>query len=279
MAVRKPCFFEKKQQKTLSNWCSGVEASTDGEEQSFFDSFLSTKKKGFCSSDQPCVAILIIPDRAKSLTPGNRTMTDLAPEARWEARYAATSTYLFGTEPNRFLVEAEAHLPRAAKILAVADGEGRNGVFLASRGHQVHAVEYSATAIARAQHLAAAQGVSLHSEQADLLRWTWPVAAYDAVVAIFVQFVPPAARPAFFANMVAALRPGGILLLQGYRPEQIVNGTGGPSDPAHCYTEDLLRAEFADLALLHLHSHDAEIAEGTAHHGPSALIDLIARKP
>ncbi len=206
-------------------------------------------------------------------------MTDLAPEARWEARYAATSTYLFGTEPNCFLVEAASHLPPAAKILAVADGEGRNGVFLASRGHRVHAVEYAATAIARAQRLAASQGVSLDIEQADVLRWRWPVAAYDAVVAIFVQFVPPAARPAFFANMVAALRPGGLLLLQGYRPEQIANGTGGPSDPAHCYTEELLRTEFAGLTLLHLRSHDAEIAEGTAHHGPSALIDLVARKP
>jgi hypothetical protein len=112
-----------------------------------------------------------------------------------------------------------------------------------------------------------------------LLGWTWPHAAYDAVIAIFVQFVPPAARPEFFANMVSALRPGGALIMQGYRPEQIANGTGGPSDPAHCYTEPLLRDAFAALTIEHLHSHDAIIEEGTAHAGKSALIDLIARKP
>jgi SAM-dependent methyltransferase len=205
-------------------------------------------------------------------------MTEATPQDRWEARYAATDGYLFGTAPNRFLVDSAAILPPHADVLCVADGEGRNGVFLATLGHKIHAVEFAPTAIAKAQRLAAQRGVTLCSEQVDVLRWTWPRETYDAVVAIFVQFVPPASRPVFFANMVAALRPGGVLIMQGYRPEQVANGTGGPSDPAQCYTEPLLRESFSALTILHLHSHDAVIEEGAAHAGQSALIDLIARK-
>ncbi len=159
----------------------------------------------------------------------------------------------------------------------MADGEGRNSVFLAGNGADVHAVEVSPTAIARARELAARRGVHVAFEQADLLRWAWPEGAYDAVVAIFVQFVTPEERPAFFGRLVRALRPGGLLLLAGYRPEQVANRTGGPSDPAHCYTEALLRESFAGLEIERLDSYDAVLDEGPGHSGPSALIDLVAR--
>ena len=118
----------------------------------------------------------------------------------WDKRYASDE-YHYGVEPNAFLV-AEAHrIPPGASVLAVADGEGRNGVWLAGEGALVHAVDASPVAIEKAKRLAAARGVTLNHEQVDLLQWDWPVAAYDAVVAIFVQFVDPEDRPAFFRNM------------------------------------------------------------------------------
>ena len=197
----------------------------------------------------------------------------------WESRYASTDDYLFGVRPNAFLA-AEAHrIAPSAHVLAVADGEGRNGVFLAARGAIVHSVEGSATAIAKAKRLAAERGVTLRTEQADLTRWDWPVAEYDVVVAIFVQFVSPAERPLFFTNLRCALRPGGLLLLEGYRVEQLSYGTGGPRDAEHLYTEALLGEAFADMSIEALRSYDAVIEEGSAHVGMSALIDLIAVQP
>ncbi len=200
-------------------------------------------------------------------------------EAHWERRFGSTDDYLFGTAPNAFLA-AEAHrIAPGARVLAVADGEGRNGVFLAGRGAIVHAVDGARAAIAKSKRLAANRGVSLTWEQADLTKWHWPVSAYDVVVAIFVQFVTPTEQPAFFMHLQAALKPGGLLLLEGYRPEQIANHTGGPSDPAHLYTETLLRQAFAGMTIEALRSRDAMIEEGTGHAGMSALIDLIAVKP
>jgi cyclopropane fatty-acyl-phospholipid synthase-like methyltransferase len=206
-------------------------------------------------------------------------MSDTSREAHWENRYASTEDYIFGVAPNAFLA-AEAHrIAPGAHVLAVADGEGRNGVFLAEHGAVVHSVDGSAAAIAKSKRLAASRGVTLTWERADLTKWDWPVAAYDAVVAIFVQFVTAAERPALFAHLQAALKPGGLLLLEGYRPEQIANATGGPRDPQHLYTEALLRDAFAGMTIEALRSYDAAIEEGTGHAGMSALIDLIAVKP
>ena len=193
----------------------------------------------------------------------------------WDQRYASEE-YHYGTEPNAFLV-AEAHrIPPGARVLAVADGEGRNGVYLAGRGALVHAVDASAVAIDKAKRLAAARGVTLDHEQVDLLHWQWPVAAYDAVVAIFVQFVDAEDRPAFFGAIKRALKPGGVLLLEGYGPGQLAYATGGPRYAGQLYTETMLRAAFADMQIDLLRAYDAVIEEGPAHSGMSALVDLVA---
>ncbi len=196
---------------------------------------------------------------------------------RWEARFAAPG-YLFGTKPNVFLETQVHRLAPGSKVLAVSDGEGRNGVWLAERGHDVLAVDFSSTALAKARALARERQVALRTEQADLGEWNWPVEAFDAVVAIFIQWAGPALRPRIFAAIKAALKPGGVLLLQGYRPEQLAYGTGGPPSAENMYTRALLEQAFADFASLEIREHDSVIAEGTAHVGMSALIDLIAIK-
>lgn len=206
-------------------------------------------------------------------------MTQQDRAAFWENRFAATENYVFGEAPNAFLVSQAHRIKPGMRVLAVADGEGRNGVFLAGLGAAVHAAELSPAAIAKARRLAEARKVSLTWEQADVTRWDWPEAAYDVVAAIFVQFITPAERPAFFAHLHRALKPGGVLLLQGYWPEQRGYNTGGPPEVEQLYTEAQLREAFAGMEIAELRVHDSVIEEGAAHSGMSALIDLVAIRP
>lgn len=196
----------------------------------------------------------------------------------WDARYA-TDDYIFGTAPNRFLESQVAHIQPGMRALSIADGEGRNGVWLAEQGARVHAVDVSPVALEKARKLAAVRGVSLDFEQVDILGWNWPEAVYDLVAAIFIQFAPPPERDHVIAGIRRCLKPGGLLILQGYTPKQIEFGTGGPPNAANMYTAGLLRDWFGDWDILHLAEHESVISEGSHHHGMSALIDLVARKP
>lgn len=196
----------------------------------------------------------------------------------WDARYA-TDEYVFGTAPNVFLASQAHRLKPGQRALAIADGEGRNGVWLAGQGLRVHAIDFSPTALAKAARLAAARGVELEFEQADVLNWHWPEAAYDVVAAIFIQFAPPPERERIIHGIRRTLKPGGTLILQGYTPKQIEFATGGPSNPANMYVEADLRRWFGDWHIEHLAEHDTVIHEGVGHDGLSALIDLVARKP
>ena len=195
----------------------------------------------------------------------------------WEARYSEPG-YLFGTEPNAFL-KSKAHLLKPGqKALCVADGDGRNGVFLAGLGLDVLAVDISPSAQAKARAMATDRGVRLRIAQADLETWNWPVGAFDVVVAIFIQFSDPAARKTIFAGMKRALKPGGLLLLEGYRPEQLNYKTGGPSQVDRLYTRALLEESFADFSSLEIGEHDSVRHEGSRHSGMAALIDLVGQK-
>jgi cyclopropane fatty-acyl-phospholipid synthase-like methyltransferase len=196
---------------------------------------------------------------------------------RWQTRYAA-SGYLFGTEPNAFLRAQAPRLRPGQAALALADGEGRNGVWLASQGLDVLSLDFSPLAQEKARKLAAERGVTLRVEQADLTTWAWPENALDVIAAIFIQAIGPPQRDQLFAAIKRALKPGGLLLLQGYRPEQLAYKTGGPPDIDRLYTRAMLEAAFADLTILELREHDSVLHEGSAHEGMSALIDLVARK-
>jgi cyclopropane fatty-acyl-phospholipid synthase-like methyltransferase len=196
---------------------------------------------------------------------------------RWEARFRTTG-YLFGKEPNAFLRSQAGRLQGRTTALAVADGEGRNGVWLAEQGLDVLAVDFSATALAKARLLAQERGVRLRTEIADLTTWRWPQAGFEVVAAIFVQVITAAERSEFFAGIKAALKPGGLLLMQGYRPEQLRYRTGGPPSVEQLYTRALLEEAFGDFTSLEIREHDSTIAEGSAHVGMSALIDLVGIK-
>lgn len=196
---------------------------------------------------------------------------------RWQQRFAG-SGYLFGTAPNAFL-KTQAHLLRKGQTaLSIADGEGRNGVFIAEQGLDVLSVDFSPLAQDKARKLAAERGVTLRVEQADIVAWQWPEAAYDVVAAIFIQFAAPPEREKIFAGIKRTLKPGGLLLMQGYGPKQLVYKTGGPSRLENLYTRGLLQQAFGDFASLDIHEHDSVIEEGAGHGGLSALVDLVGRK-
>ena len=201
-------------------------------------------------------------------------------EAFWSARYRdAGDDYLFGTAPNKFLASQAERFSAGMSVLSVADGEGRNSVWLAEQGCAVTATEISPVALEKATKLARGRHVAVDFMQADILNWTWPTSAFDAVVGIFIQFVGPAERARQLAGMKQAVKPGGLLFLQGYTPKQLEYRTGGPSAVENLYTEALLREIFSDWEIVLLHEHEDLIDEGRGHSGRSALIDLIARKP
>ena len=196
---------------------------------------------------------------------------------RWQERYA-TDEYRFGTAPNAFLAAQAKRLPKSGKALALADGEGRNGVFLAEHGLDVLSLDFSPNAQAKARKLAAARGVTISVEQADVINWSYPPDAFDVVAAIFFQFAAPPDRDRIFAGIKRTLKRGGLLLLEGYGPKQLDYKTGGPGKLENLYTREILEKAFGDFASIDIREYDAELHEGAGHGGMSALVDLVAEK-
>ena len=194
----------------------------------------------------------------------------------WNRRFQAEG-YLFGTEPNAWLREHSPWQP-GQRVLCVADGEGRNSVWLAEHGLVVDAFDISPVGVAKARELAAGRGVTVNFSVADCDSFDWPDAAYDGVAAIFVQFADPAMRERLFERIKRCLKPGGILVLQGYTPKQLEYKTGGPPHLAHLYTPALLRAAFAELDILELKEYEDVLGEGSGHSGRSALVGMVARR-
>lgn len=197
--------------------------------------------------------------------------------AIWNQRYAG-SEFLFGTEPNAWLREHVSALSRGGRILSVADGEGRNSVWLAKQGFAVDAFDISERAVEKAREFAQREGASIKFTLAGVDAFAWPESLYDGVVAIFVQFADPATRSRLFERIVRSLKPGGVLILQGYTPKQLEFKTGGPSIRTHLYTREMLESAFAGMTILEMRDYEAEIHEGTGHSGVSALMGVMARK-
>jgi SAM-dependent methyltransferase len=198
--------------------------------------------------------------------------------ARWEARFA-TPDYAFGKEPNYFLQSRRKLLPRHGRALAIADGEGRNGVWLAEQGLNVISLDFSPAAQKKARALAAERGMKVTFVQADVHAWDYPEAAFEVVVEIFAQFSSPAERAIKWRGMRRALKSGGALIIQGYTPRQLQYGTGGPKRLENLYTRAMLEQKFGDFRDLNIVEEEREMREGASHAGMSAVIGLTAIKP
>ncbi len=196
---------------------------------------------------------------------------------RWQGRFAVPD-YIFGEEPNAFLASCAPLLPKSGTALAVADGEGRNGVFLAEQGLDTLSIDFSPNGQAKAKALAVRHGVQLRTEICDVHTWAWPENAFDVVVEIFTQFSTPAERPLKWAGMKRALKPGGLLLIEGYTPKQLEYATGGPKQLDQLYTREMLEAAFGSFSKLEIREYDTMMSEGSGHSGMAAVIDVVARK-
>jgi SAM-dependent methyltransferase len=194
----------------------------------------------------------------------------------WDERFAEAG-YFYGTEPNDFL-RSVADLIPAGRVLCLAEGEGRNAVYLASRGAEVTAVDVSAPGLAKTRALAAERGVEVHTVQGDLAGWPIEPGAWDAVVAIFCH-LPPEIRAGVHQRVVAGLRPGGVFVLEAYTPEQLRYETGGPRVEELLMRVGDLRAELAGLELEIAREVEREVHEGRGHTGRSAVVQVFGRKP
>jgi len=194
----------------------------------------------------------------------------------WDARYAEEG-WAFGTEPNDFLREQAHHLAPGGRVLCLAEGEGRNAVWLAQRGFDVTGVDLAILGLEKAQRLAAERGVHLTTVVADLATFEFGSAAWDGIVSIFAH-VPAAARRRIHTGVLAGLAPGGVLLLEAYRPQQIGRGTGGPPDEERLMNLERLRPELGTLDWLLARELDRDVVEGRCHTGAASVVQLVARK-
>ncbi len=208
-------------------------------------------------------------------TPNPTAFPDAA--QHWNQRFQ-TDDYVFGTEPNLWLRDQAALLKAGQRALCVADGEGRNSVWLAQQGLITDAFDIAENGVNKARRLAQQAGVTVHFEVSDCDAWSWPDQAYDVVAAIFIQFADPALRDRIFTNIKHSLKPGGRVILQGYTPKQLEYRTGGPRELSHLYTVPLLRQSWEGFEIEQLVEYEAELNEGARHAGRSALLGMVARK-
>jgi hypothetical protein len=194
----------------------------------------------------------------------------------WDARYSAPG-YAYGTEPNGFLASVATRIP-AGPVLCLAEGEGRNAVYLAGLGHPVTMVERSAAGVAKARALAAARGVTIDAVAADLAEYAIAPGTWSGIVAIFAH-LPPALRARVHRGVVAGLAPGGAYVLEAYTPDQIALGTGGPRTPELLMTAEALRGELAGLDCEILREVERDVREGSLHTGRAAVVQVVGRKP
>jgi len=199
-----------------------------------------------------------------------------ADAARWDERYSGDD-YHFGTEPNGFVVEAAA-LVAPGRALCIADGEGRNSVYLAQHGHEVTSMDASAVGMRKAERLAAERGVRITTRVADLRAFDFGAEEWDLIVSIFVH-LPPEFRRDVHRRAVAALRPGGAFLLEAYTPEQLNYRTGGPSTPERLMRLEDLKVDLEGTDLEIARERVRHVAEGRGHDGHAAVVQVLARKP
>lgn len=196
----------------------------------------------------------------------------------WNERFNKEE-FIFGKEPNEYLVEQTSqYLKPNASVLCIADGEGRNGVWLAKQGMRVTGFDVSDIALVKAKQFAKDNEVNIEYSLCDTDGFDWKTNSYDAIIAIFIQFADPEMRVRIFKQVHQALKPGGIFILQGYTPKQLEYKTGGPSLIEHLYTEEMIRELSHDFEILDLQCYEKELSEGARHTGMSALLGMVAKK-
>lgn len=193
----------------------------------------------------------------------------------WNEKYANTD-YAYGTEPNEFLASAVAKLKRG-ETLSLAEGEGRNAVWLAQQGFTVSSIEQSEKGVAKTLRLALQRGVIVMAERGELETFNIQPNSWDLVVSIYAH-TPQELRRKLHRQVVAGLKPGGAFILEAYTPAQIPNNTGGPKDASLMPTAELLRSELHGLVFDHLEEIERDVVEGSLHTGTAHVVQLVAHR-
>lgn len=192
----------------------------------------------------------------------------------WNERYA-TGDYLFGVDPNSFLTEYADLL--AGPVLSLSEGEGRNAVFLASLGLEVHGIDLSEVALSKARALAELKNVKIQTEVADLASYEPKENTYGSAISIFAH-LPSVIRNRLYPLVEASLKPGGIIVLEAYSENQLKRDTGGPKDPDMLMTVNKIRREFPNCEPMLAHEIEREVCEGAGHTGLASVVQFVARK-
>lgn len=195
----------------------------------------------------------------------------------WDERYAGGG-FEFGEAPNEYLLAQSRRFRPGMAALAVGDGEGRNGVWLARQGLAVTSLDWSAVGMAKARDLAAARGVPLETVVADASTWDWPEARFDLIAWIYLH-LPPADRSLAAAGCRKALRPGGLLILECFSPAQQGRRSGGPKLPELLWTRGIVEREFAGLEVMELTEGAVRLDEGPRHQGLAEVVRGVLRQP
>jgi SAM-dependent methyltransferase len=191
----------------------------------------------------------------------------------WDERYSAPG-YAYGVEPNDFLRSVTARIPDGGHVLCLAEGEGRNAVYLAGQGHRVMAVDASPVGLAKAEKLASERAVEIETVAANLADFVIEPDAWDAIVSIFCH-LPPPLRARVHGAAVRGLRAGGVFVLEGFTERQLDLGTGGPPSAELMMSLDALRGELDGLELVVARETEREIREGRFHDGRSAVVQVV----
>ncbi|MBC2604677.1 SAM-dependent methyltransferase [Pelagicoccus albus] len=194
---------------------------------------------------------------------------------QWDERYSAEE-FIYGTKPNDFLASKADLIPQGP-VICLADGEGRNGVFLATQGHSVTSIDSSRVGLQKASKLAEKNGVQIETLCCDLAEYEFEPNSATGIVSIFCH-LPPELRKKVHAQVYSALKPGGIFILEGYTPEQLKLGTGGPPVADLMHTLDQLKDELSGLEILHAQEVKREVIEGTFHTGMASVVQFVGRK-
>jgi SAM-dependent methyltransferase len=193
----------------------------------------------------------------------------------WNEKFANTE-YAYGTEPNEFLAASVAMLKPGA-ALSLAEGEGRNAVWLAQQGFTVSSIEQSEKGVAKTLRLALQRGVIVMAERGELETFHIQPNSWDLIVSVYAH-TPQELRRKLHRQVVAGLKPGGVFILEAYTPAQIPNNTGGPKDASLMPTAELLRSELNGLVFDHIAEVERDVVEGSLHTGTAQVVQVVAHR-
>ncbi|WP_019673835.1 class I SAM-dependent methyltransferase [Psychrobacter lutiphocae] len=197
----------------------------------------------------------------------------------WNERYNEEE-FIYGTKANDFLQQVYQHIPAKGHVLCLAEGEGRNAVFLAKQGYEVTAVDMSEVGLTKAKKLAEERGVHITTQVADLTEYDFGTKKWDGIISIWAH-MPKPARERVHQQVVTSLKPNGVFILEAYTVEQPkMDGIGGPpaSKPEVFMSLAGLRQELSGLEETIGVEKQRDVQEGKMHQGLSAVVQFVAVK-